>query len=241
MKKIISSLFLASTLILSGCSQEKDDKTLTFVVCADYPPFEYLENDKLVGLDVDLATALAKEMGKDAHFENLPFASLLAAVQTGSADAGISTLTVTEERKKMFDLSDPYFVESLTAVYKEETPIHTADELKGKKIGCQIGTTTEIWLKDHLPGLSLTVMDTNNQVIEALKAGHIDVAVLDGAQGVLFSKKNKGLAAQVIATSDTGYCIAVAKGSPLKDKINAALKKLKDNGTLQALTQKWVG
>ncbi|MCE2950705.1 MAG: substrate-binding periplasmic protein [Alphaproteobacteria bacterium] len=241
MKKMISSLLLASALILSGCSQEKDDNTLTFAVCADYPPFEYLENDKLVGLDVDLATALAKEMGKGAHFENLPFASLLASVQTGSAHAAISTLTVTEERKRTFDFTDSYFLETLTAVYKEEHPVNTADELKGKKIGCQIGTTTEIWLKDHLPGLPLTVMDTNNQVIEALKAGHIDVAVLDGAQGVLFSKMNKGLASKVIATSDTGYCIAVAKGSPLKDMLNAALKKLKDNGTLQALTQKWVG
>jgi len=238
---MISSLLLASALILSGCSQEKDDNTLTFAVCADYPPFEYLENDKLVGLDVDLATALAKEMGKGAHFENLPFASLLASVQTGSAHAAISTLTVTEERKRTFDFTDSYFLETLTAVYKEEHPVNTADELKGKKIGCQIGTTTEIWLKDHLPGLPLTVMDTNNQVIEALKAGHIDVAVLDGAQGVLFSKMNKGLASKVIATSDTGYCIAVAKGSPLKDMLNAALKKLKDNGTLQALTQKWVG
>lgn len=240
MKKTLTTLLLASAFIFSGCKEDNNSQNIIFVTCGDYPPFEYLEQGKLTGFDIELAEALSKELGKETHFENMPFGSLLAALQSKQGQVAISTLTVTDERKQSFDFSDPYYKESISVVFPQGSPIDHRDQLSGKKISCQMGTTTQIWLSKNVPGAHVVLFDNNNQVIEALKAGHVDAALLDGAQGVVFAKKNQGLAHKTIAVSDTGYSLAFPKGSPLKDAYNGALKTLKEKGVLQALTQKWL-
>src|SRR5437870_2872374 len=109
MKKTFMHLLmpmLAAILFLTGCHEEKAADRIIFVTSAEYPPFEYQKNGELVGFDIDLARLIAKELHKEAVFENMQFSTILVALQNGAADAAISTITITDERKKHFDFSD---------------------------------------------------------------------------------------------------------------------------------------
>ena len=241
MKKAIFSLLSILTLLLSACYDKKPEEALRFGLNADYPPFEYYENGKIKGFDIDLAELISKELNKKAVFENMQFSTLLGALQSGSLDAVISTLTITEERKKNFDFSNSYYIERLAMVYPKNKPLTSKAKLAKKKIACQLGTTMEIWLKKHVPDAKISTMDNNSQAIEALKAGHVEGVLLDSIQAQAFSQKNSALFYSEIARSDLGYGIGLKKGSPLKEKINTALQTLEGNGELDKLKKKWFG
>ena len=233
--------FLGLVIILAGCSKEDVvSNKLVFVTSADYPPFEYRVKGKITGFDVELGEMIAAELGKEIEFQDMQFSSLLAAVQSGMADAAISTITITEDRKKNFDFSDPYYVENMVVVFLKDKPIKNAAELSGKKIACQLGTTMQIWLQNHAPDTNIITTDNNPQAIEALKAGHVDGVLIDAAQGKAFSKKNKNLFYAIIAQADTGYAVAVKKGSDLRESINQALKSLEKKGVLKKLKKKYL-
>ncbi len=239
MKRYFISILIAIPFLLIGCSDNDKTNIIKFAVSADYPPFEYYENGKITGFDVELGQIIAKELGKEAIFENMQFSTILVALQSGSVDVAISTIAITEEREKNFDFSDSYYTETLVAIYLKDRPITDKSQLNNKKVACQLGTTMEIWLKKHIADAEISVMDNNNQAIEALKAGHVEVVIIDEPQGVMFSQKNPQLSYSVIAQSDSGYGIAVKKGSPLKEKINNILKILEKNGKLAELKKKW--
>lgn len=226
---------------LAGCGGNgESDKPLKFAVSAEYPPFEYQKHGELIGFDIDLARLIAKKLNKKVVFEDMQFSSILPALASGRVDAAISTITITPERQKNFDFSNPYYVDSLATVFKKGFSVTQETQLQGKKVACQLGTTMEIWLKKHIPAENITAMDTNNQSIEALKAGHVNVVLMDSMQAQIFSQKNDGLSYQVIGNADNGYGIAVKKGSELKDKINSAIAALQANGEIKKLQQKWL-
>lgn len=241
MKSFFSILLLTSAILISGCGKPKDNQTIHFAVSAEYPPFEYQEQGELKGFDIDLAKLIAKHLGKKAAFDNMQFSTILPALSSEQVDAAISTITITEEREKNFDFTIPYYFESLAAVSPKENPINSQAALKGKTIACQLGSTMEIWLKKNYPDNVVMAMDNNNQAIEALKAGHVDVVLMDGPQGVIFSKKNPTLTSVIIAKSENGYGIAVKKHSLLKAQINRILNTVKTNGELANLKNKWLG
>jgi len=241
MKKYIMVLLTSSILLLLGCDSDKTGDKIKFATFADYPPFEYQENGEIKGFDIELAQLIAKKLGKIATFENMQFSSILPALKNDSVDAAIATITITKEREKNFDFSEPYYANSMTTVFIKEKPVTNKSQLSGKKIACQLGTTMEIWLKEqHIPDAEIITMDANNQVIEALKAGHVDVALMDGIQGIIYSQKNPHLHYAFIVQSDAGYGIAFKKGSPLKDQINKVIKSLKSEGAIKKLQQKWL-
>lgn len=240
MKKPLKYLLCLAILAISACGKEPKPATLTFATSAEYPPFEYKIKGELCGFDIDLAKLIAKELGLEAQFEDMQFSTILPALQNSHVDAAIATITVTEDRKTRFDFSQNYYFDGIAAVYKGAHPIHQPHELTGKKIACQLGSTMEIWLKKKGFGKNLVVMDNNNQAIEALKAGQVDVVLMDGAQGRIFSQKNDHLAYHIIDQSEDGYAIVVKKGSPLLEKINQAIEKLKANGEIAKLEQQWL-
>lgn len=240
MKLLTTSVLILSALALSGCSGEEKSNTLHFATSAEYPPFEYLDHGELKGFDVDLAKLIAKELGKEAVFDNMQFSSILPAISYGQDDMAISTITITPERKVNLDFSSPYYFESMAVVFKKESPIGSPTQLANKKLACQLGTTMELWTKKHAPTAELISMNNNNQAIAALKAGHVEAVIMDGAQGLVFSQNNPGLAYALIATSDDGYGIALPKNSPLTPQVNQALKKLKESGAIDKLQQQWL-
>ncbi|WP_207384185.1 substrate-binding periplasmic protein [Legionella nagasakiensis] len=237
MKRLIP--FLAMSLLI-GCKQEKNIKDIHFSTSAEYPPFEYIEHGEIKGFDIDLARLIAKELGKNAVFDNLQFSTVLTAVASGQDDAAIATITITEDRKKHFDFSPPYYFENLVAIFKRHTPVKNQRQLTGKKIAAQLGSVMDIWLHQHVPNANIIAFDNNNQAIEALISGHVDVVVMDGAQGRIFSQKHSELSYHVIAKADDGYGIALRKGSPLTKQINQALIKLMGRGEVNGLKKKWL-
>lgn len=241
MNKFISLLLMIVILLISACNQDKNQDTLHFGTSAEYPPFEYIQQGAIKGFDIDLATLIAKTLGKKAVFDNMQFSTILPALNSGQIDAAISTITITSERKQNFDFSNPYYFEGMAVVFKQTMPIQNSSQLVGKKLACQLGSTMEIWLKKHLSPESIMSMDNNNQAIEALKSGHVDAVLVDGAQGAVFSHKNPGLSYTMIAQAEDGYGIAYKKNAPLKAKIDHALQVLKEKGEIDKLKLKWLG
>ncbi|WP_298624931.1 ABC transporter substrate-binding protein [uncultured Legionella sp.] len=240
MSKLFISCLVSLILFLSGCSEDKNTKTFHFATSAEYPPFEYSEHGEIKGFDIDLARMVAKKLGRKAVFHNMQFSSILPAVLSGQVDMAISTITITTARQKNMDFSSPYYFEGIAAVFKEENPANSFAALKNKKIACQLGTTMELWVKKQVPTAELTLLDNNNQAIEALKAGHVDAVILDGAQTPVFSKKNHGLSYALIAKAEDGYGIALQKNATLTAEINLALKSLEATGEIQKLQNKWL-
>ncbi|MBP6219378.1 MAG: amino acid ABC transporter substrate-binding protein [Oligoflexales bacterium] len=244
-KKTKPHLSLALFSLILGCHKTRSTQDLTFGVSGEYPPFEFQQKGELKGFDIELAQLVAKELGLQARFENMQFSTILPALDSAQVDLAISTLTITAERLKNFDFSDSYYTESLAMVFHEAKPITKASLVSienepKKKIACQLGTTMEIWLKKQTPDVSILSLNSNNLAIETLKAGHIDGVLMDGIQARVFSQKNPGLSYAVVASSDSGYGIALKKGSPLKAKINTALKNLEKKGELKQLKKKWL-
>ena len=244
MKKIIMGALASCAILLSGCGEEKKTNTFAFATSPEYPPFEYRENGELKGFEIELATLIAKGLGKEVVFQEGQFSSLLAMLDNGKVDAAISTFTITEERKKSFDFSTPYHFESMAAVFKEgAAPIKHASDLADKKVASQLGSTMAFWVQENAAQLNIaevSTVDNNNQCIEALKAGHADVVIMDGSQAPVFCQKNPGLTYVGIVQAQDGFGIAVKKGDPLLLKINEILKKLEEEGTLQKLKEKWL-
>lgn len=240
MSKLKTFLLAGFILSIAGCSESKDTNVIHFATSAEYPPFEYQEHGKIKGFDIDLANLIATQLGKKAVFDNMQFSSILPALTSEQADAAISTITITEERKKNFDFTTPYYFEGMAAVFKKETPVASPSQLTGKKLACQLGSTMEIWLKKNMPDEVVIAMDNNNQAIEALKAGHVDAVIMDGAQGAIFSQKNPGLSYAIIAKAEDGYGIAFKKHSLLTAQINRALNTLKAKGEIERLKKKWL-
>jgi polar amino acid transport system substrate-binding protein len=240
-KKTLFKVLILLTLVLSACSQQNDRQTLHVATSAEYPPFEYQVNGVIKGFDIDLANLIANRLGKQLVIDNLQFSSILPALSGGQVDVAIATITITDERKKNFDFTIPYYFEGIAAVFRKESPINNAESLQDKKIACQLGSTMEIWLKKNFPDQAVIAMNYNNQAIETLKAGHVDVVLIDGTQGAVFSQKNPELSYAIITQSKDGYGLALRKKSPLTGKINLILKQLEAEGEIEKLKTKWLG
>ncbi len=235
------ALLSVFALFLSGCSQDKKQDEIHFATFAEYPPFEYYQRGEIKGFDIDLAKLVASELGKTAVFDNMQFSTILPSIISGKVDAAIATITITSERQKNFDFTIPYYFSGMAVLYKTKEPINNIAELKVKKIGAQIGSVMEIWLRKHFRTGEISTLNTNNQALEALIAGHVDAVLVDGAQASVYSKKHPGISNTLITKADSGYGIALKKGSPLTTQMNQALKKLKADGHLEKLKAKWFG
>ncbi|STY29850.1 glutamine-binding periplasmic protein precursor [Legionella wadsworthii] len=228
------------TLIFSGCKENSETNELHFATTAEYPPFEYSDRGELKGFDIELAKLIAKELGKKAVFDNMQFSTVLPVLTSGQDDIAIATISITDARKKNFDFSDPYYFEGMAAVYPANQPVTTSSQLKGKRVAVQLGSVMEIWMHENFPTLKIIALDNNNQAIEALLAGHVDVVLLDGTQGKIFTQNHAGLSYSLIAKADHGYALTLKKGSPLTAQINKALHKLKANGEIKKLENTWL-
>ena len=241
MKCFYHVLFSVLTIFLLGCSRGVKQNEIHFATFSEYPPFEYSDHGEMKGFDIDLARLVAKELGKTAVFDNIQFSNILPAITSGQDDAAIATITITPDRQKKFDFTTPYYFEGMAVLYKTNQPIHNAAQLVGKKLGAQLGSVMEIWLRKHFSTGEMTALNTNNQAVEALIAGHVDAVLMDGAQAVVYSQKHPGLSSNVIAKAEAGYGIALKKGSPLTAQMNQALKKLEAQGEIEKLKSKWFG
>ena len=240
MKKVVIAALLAGLSLSASAAQ-----TLRFATEASYPPFEFVDSDnKIQGFDVDLANALCKEMDATCTFTNQAFDSLIPSLKFRRFDAVMAGMDITPDREKQVLFTKPYYDNSALFI-AQKGKIADVAALKGKKVGVQNGTTHQKYLTDKHPEITTVPYDSYQNAILDLKNGRVDAVFGDTAVVNEWLKQNANLAplGEKVTDKDyfgTGLGIAVRQGnSELQGKFNAALEKIKADGTYKTIYSKW--
>lgn len=232
MKKLAIVALVASAIC--GCAQKESD-TVKMITEATFPPYEFLRGQEIVGIDVEICRAIAQKLGKGFQCETVDFDSVIPAVISGKAHLAAAGITVTEDRKKNVDFSVPYVKTGIVVIYKKDNPFKDKDQLKGKKIGVQAGTTSETFVTDELKQEPERTKSPA-EAVASLKAGRVEFVIADIDPAKNCVKGEDSLALSDFITSEE-YAIAIKKGQPeLLKTINEAIAEIKADGRLA----KWV-
>ena len=232
MKKLVLAGLGAA--LIAGCGGS-DSNTVKMITAATFPPYEFLRGHEIVGIDVEVCRAVAQKLGKEFAVDTVNFDSVIPAVISGKADLAASGITVTEDRKKNVDFSIPYVKTGIVVISKKSNPFRNIEQLKGKKIGLQGGTTSENYVLEQLkqePDRSRSPAEA----VAGLKSGRVDFVIADIDPAKNCVKGESDLQLSDFITSEE-YAIAIRKGRPeLLKAINETITELKQNGKLA----KWI-
>lgn len=241
MRKVLAAL-LAGTMMMSfGMTAMAEGDVLVMATNAEFPPYEYREGDEIVGIDAEVAALIAEELGMTLEIEDMAFDSILAAVQSGKADIGMAGITVTEDRKLSVNFSDTYTKATQMIIVQNDSEIASPDDLTGKTIGVQLGTTGDIYAED-IEDATLERYNKGFEAVQALIQGKIDAVIIDGEPAKVFVSQNEGIKLVDEAFTEEEYAIAIAKDNEeLLEKVNAALATLTENGKFDEVVAKYIG
>lgn len=255
-KKLVAVAMMGIMSVgLAGCGKKSDafdniQKNGKVVVglSADYAPYEYHAlvdgKDQIVGFDIDIANSIAKDLGVELEIKEMEFASLIEAVQQGKIDMVISGMTPKEERKQAVDFSDIYYSAEQAFLIKEENKdtYKTLDDLKGKKVGAQLGTI-QADIANGIEGAEVKLLTDVSTLVLEVQNGNLDALIVEAPVANLAAQNNPELvvAEERIKDEEGGSAIALPKNSPkLLEAVNASLKKLIDEGKIDEFVQKAV-
>ena len=209
---------------------------------AAFPPYEMTtDSGEFEGIDIETAQAIADKLGLELQIDDMDFDAALLAVQQGKADMVMAGVTVTDERQNVMDFTDSYATGIQSIIVKEDSDIASVDDLAGKKIGTQRGTTGYLYCSDDFGDEYVVAYDNGLTAVQMLNNGQVDCVVIDNAPAKEFIAANPGLKLLDTAYVEESYAIGVGKGNTeLKDAINTALEELKADGTLQAIVDKYI-
>ena len=215
---------------------------LTMATNAAFPPYEMTtDSGEFEGIDIETAQAIADKLGLELQIDDMDFDAALLAVQQGKADMVMAGVTVTDERQNVMDFTDSYATGIQSIIVKEDSDIASVDDLAGKKIGTQRGTTGYLYCSDDFGDENVVAYDNGLTAVQMLNNGQVDCVVIDNAPAKEFIAANPGLKLLDTAYVEESYAIGVGKGNTeLKDAINTALEELKADGTLQAIVDKYI-
>lgn len=239
--KTIFTLVLIVCMIFAfaACSQTRGK--LIMATNAEFPPYEYHEGGKIVGIDAEIAAAIAEKLGLELQISDMEFGSIIAAVQTGRADIGMAGMTVTEDRLENVNFSTTYAIGKQVVIVSEDSDIASIDDLGGKKIGVQESTTGDIYISEDYGDDAVSRYAKGAEAVLALLQGKVDAVVIDNEPAKVFVEQNPGL--KILETEYVleEYAIAVAKkNEDLLNKINKALDELIADGTVQRIIDKYI-
>ena len=268
MKKLsiaMLSMLLAGSMLLTGCGGDNDaqqttdnqdesntaetstdyklavDGTLTMATNAFFEPYEYYEGEEIVGIDAEVGKAIADKLGLNFTISDMEFDSIITAVSSGKADMGMAGMTVTPDREKNVDFSQTYATGVQSIIVPEGSDIASPDDLAGKKIGVQQGTTGDLYCTDDFGEEAMSRYSKGTDAIMALTQGKIDCVVIDNAPAQKYVEANEGLKILDTAYAEEDYAIAFAKdNTALKDAVDAALGELIEDGTVQSIIDKYI-
>lgn len=254
MKKFLAVLLAALMICISfvACSSEKksDDtntdtdtqETLTMATNAEFPPYEYKEGDNVVGIDAEVAQAIADKLGMKLEIVDTKFDAIIPGVQSGKYDMGMAGMTVTPEREQSVAFSDSYATGIQSIIVKQGSDIKSVDDLSEKtKIGVQLGTTGDIYAKDDFGDEAVQEYDKGADAVQALLAGKIDCVIIDNEPAKSFVAANEGLEILKTSYAEEDYAICFKKdNTELQTKVNDALKELIADGTVQKIVDKYI-
>ena len=229
----------ASESASDGKAESKSDGTakiktveagkLTLATNAEFPPYEYHDGDKIVGIDMDIADAIAKKLGLEVQIEDIAFDSVILEVTSGKADIGLAGISATDERKQSVDFSDTYTTSKQLIIVKDDSPIKGSKDLEGKTVGVQTGTTGDILASD--------IKDVKPERYDK----GMDAVIIDSEVAKKFVEETSGLKVLDEAFADENYAIAIKKGNKeLLDSVNKALSELKSDGTIDSIIAKYI-
>lgn len=236
------ALSMAIALVFSGCAQKSDSEKLTVATNAEFQPFEYMDNNKIVGIDVDIVNVIAKDMNKTPEIENMDFDSVIPCVTTGKAELGVAGISKTPDRENSVDFSDPYYdAKNVVIVKSDNTSISDKKSLKGKKIAVQKGTTGDDLATSITGDSNVVRFNASTDAVTDLKNGKVDAVIIDSFPAQTFVKQNTDLKiVEGTSFSSEQYCIAVKKGNKdLLSKINKIIKQMKDSGEMDKIIKKY--
>ncbi len=249
LKKILAAaLALCLLFCFAGCgpkdtASDADAKAkLVMGTNAAFPPYEFVDdNGKIVGIDAEIAAAIAEKLDMELEIKDMEFDSLITACAGGSVDVVLAGMTVTDERKESVNFSDSYATGIQVIIVKDGSAIATADDLEGKMIGVQSGTTGDIYCTDDYGQDSVKQYANGALAVEALKNDQVDCVIIDNEPAKAFVAANEGLKILDTEYVTEDYAIAVAKeNTELLEKINKAMKELKDDGTIKGIVDKYI-
>lgn len=237
----VASSAAASTSAAAGELTTVMAGKLTMATNAAFPPYEMTTDaGEFEGIDIETAQAIADKLGLELQIDDMDFDAALLSVQQGKADIVMAGVTVTDERKAVMDFSDSYATGIQSIIVPEGSDIASPDDLAGKKIGTQRGTTGYIYCSDDFGDENVVAYDDGLTAVQALNNGQVDAVVIDNAPAQEFIAANPGLKILDTSYAEEDYAIGMAKGSSLEDAVNAALKELKADGTLQSIVDKYI-
>ena len=237
----VSAASEASAVETTGDYTRATDGVLTMGTNATFPPYEYYEGDKVVGIDAEISEAIAKKLGLTLEIVDMDFNSLISAVQSGKIDISAAGMTVTEERLQNVDFTDSYSTGVQVVIVPEDSDIASVDDLAGKLIGVQDATTGHIYCSGDFGEENVIAYNNGAMAVQALKDGKVDCVVIDQEPAKNFVAVNEGLKILDTEYVTEDYAIAIAKdNTALKDAINAAMAELNEDGTIQGILDKYI-
>lgn len=221
------------------------DDVIIMATNAYFQPYEYYEGEQIVGIDAEIAAAIAAKMGKTLQISDMQFDSILTAVQEGSVDFGMAGMTVTDERLESVNFTSSYASGVQSIIVKEGSPIATVDDLYAEgasyKIGVQLGTTGDNYSTDDFGADHVVQYSNGNEAVLALAGGSVDCVIIDNEPAKALVAANEGLVILETSYADEDYAICVAKdNTELLDALNAAIEELTSDGTIDTIVAKYI-
>jgi ABC-type amino acid transport substrate-binding protein len=205
-----------------------------------YPPFEQGKAGNYTGFDIELMEAIGEKIGRTPEFQDTSFETIFRDVQQGKFDAVISAATITEEREKAVDFSNPYYLSEQAVLVKEGSPIKSLEELEGKTVGVQQGTTGQELAKEKIGGAEIRPYPEGPDAVNALKSGTVEGVVIDAPVAANAVEKSGGIEIAEKVPTEEEYGIAVAQGNTeLLEEINTGLEEVMEDGTYAKIYEKW--
>lgn len=232
MKRIYVLLFICCLFILTGCGKRNSNE-LIMVTEAGFAPYEYYENSEVVGVDVDIAREIAKEMGKTLVIKDIAFDSIINEVKTGKADFGAAGISYSEERAKNVDFSINYAVSKQVVIVKNDSSITDINSIGNKKIAVQLGSVADTFVTDEYDEATIVRQKKYLAAIEDLKVSKVDCVVMDELPAKEIVNSNTGIKILNGALTNDSYGMVVKKGNKeLLEVINKVLNRLSSDGSI---------
>ena len=225
----------------TAAEDEKDDSVLVMATNAQFPPYEYIDDDgNYAGIDVDIMNEVAKKLGRTLKVEDMEFDSIISAVTSGKADVGAAGMTVDPEREESVDFSVSYATGRQVIIVKNDSDITGPDDLEGKTVGVQSGTTGDIYVSDDGKA-TVEKYKSGFEAVQSLLQGKVDAVVIDNEPAKVFVSENEGI--KILDTDYVleEYALCVAKGNTeLLDQINTAIEEMIADGTIDTILAKYI-
>ena len=214
---------------------------LTMGTNAAFPPYEFYDGENIVGIDAEIAELLAEKLGLTLEIVDMDFSTIITSVQTGGVDIGLAGMTVTEERLENVNFTDSYATGVQVIIVKEDSDIASVDDLEGKLIGVQEGTTGHQYCAEDYGEENVLAYTNGATAVQNLVQGAVDCVVIDEQPALSFVEANEGLKILDTEYVIEDYAAAVSKeNTALLDALNAALAELKADGSIQAILDKYI-